>query len=162
MSSHPAVRTIRELQEVSQNDLAERTGAKNGVSMANDIEVIATNNAPVSVGPFSQATRAGGFIFCAGQGAFEPATGQLVEGGIKAQTRQVLRNLQAVLEAGGSGLDRVVKVTGFLSDWKYFREMNEAYAEFFTADRAPARSTVQGDRWPEGHLVAMEAIALAP
>jgi 2-iminobutanoate/2-iminopropanoate deaminase len=67
-----------------------------------------------------------------------------------------------VLKAAGSGLDRVVKVTVFLSDWKYFKEMNEAYAEFFPSDRAPARSTVQGDRWPEGHLVAIEAIALEP
>ena len=125
------------------------------------IEVISTSKAPKSVGPYSQATRAGGFIFCAGQGAFDPVTGQLVAGGIKEQTRQVLRNLQAVLEAGGSGLDRVVKVTVFLSDWKYFKEMNEAYAEFFGSDHPPARSTVQGERWPEGHLVAMEAIALA-
>lgn len=67
-----------------------------------------------------------------------------------------------MLTAGGSGLDRVVKVTVFLSDWKYSKEMNDAYAEFFSSDRAPARSTVEGDRWPEGHLVAMEAIALEP
>ena len=129
--------------------------------MATEIEVIATSGAPSAVGPYSQATRAGGFIFCAGQAAFDPATGQLVAGGIKEQTRQVLRNLQAVLEAGNSGLDRVVKVTVFLSDWKYFEEMNEAYAEFFGSDHPPARSTVQGQRWPEGHLVGMEAIALA-
>ena len=129
--------------------------------MSTKIEVISTGKAPKSVGPYSQATRAGGFIFCAGQGAFEPATGQLVAGGIKEQTRQVLRNLQAVLEAGGSGLDRVVKVTVFLSDWKYFKEMNEAYAEFFATDHPPARSTVQGERWPDGHLVAIEAVALA-
>jgi 2-iminobutanoate/2-iminopropanoate deaminase len=123
-------------------------------------EIISTSDAPKSVGPFSQGTRAGGFIFCAGQGAFVPSTGQLVAGGIKEQTRQVLRNIQAVLRAGGSDLDRVVKVTVFLSDWKYFKEMNEAYGEFFDTDRAPARSTVQGERWPEGHLVAIEAIAL--
>ena len=128
--------------------------------MANKIEVLSTNKAPKAVGPYSQATRGGGFIFCAGQGAFDPATGRLVPGGIKEQTRQVLRNLQAILEAGGSALDRVVKVTVFLSDWKYFKEMNEAYAEFFSLDHPPARSTVQGDRWPEGHLVAIEAIAL--
>jgi 2-iminobutanoate/2-iminopropanoate deaminase len=85
----------------------------------------------------------------------------LVEGGIKVQTRQVLRNLQAVLKAGGSGLDRVVKVTVFLSDWKYFKERTDAYAEFFSSDHPPARSTAQGDRWPEGSLVAIEAIALA-
>lgn len=130
--------------------------------MPEHFEVIATKSAPVSVGPFSQGTRARGFIFCSGQGAFDPATGQLVPGGIKEQTRRVLRNIEAVLAAGGSDLSRVVKVTVFLSDWKYFKDMNEAYAEFFRSDRAPARSTVQGDRWPEGHLVAMEAIALEP
>jgi len=130
--------------------------------MPENFEVIATKSAPVSVGPFSQGTRARGFIFCSGQGAFDPATGQLVPGGIKEQTRRVLRNIEAVLTAGGSDLGRVVKVTVFLSDWKYFKDMNEAYAEFFSSDRAPARSTVQGDRWPEGHLVAMEAIALEP
>jgi 2-iminobutanoate/2-iminopropanoate deaminase len=73
----------------------------------------------------------------------------------------VLRNLQTVLKVGGSRLDRVVKVAVFLSDWKYFREMNEAYAESLGGDHPPARSTVQGDGWPEGSLVAMEAIALA-
>ncbi len=122
-------------------------------------EVISTGKAPKAVGPYSQAIRAGDFIFCSGQGAFDPATGRLVDVGIKEQTRQVLRNLQTVLETAGSGLDRVVKVTVFLSDWKYFKEMNEAYAEFFKSN-PPARSTVQGDRWPEGHLVAMEAVAL--
>ena len=125
-----------------------------------DITVVATDNAPKSVGPYSQAIRAGDFIFCAGQGAFVPSTGKLVEGGIKEQTRQVLRNVQAVLESAGSGLDRVVKVSVFLSDWKYFKEMNDAYAEFFPSN-PPARSTIQGARWPEGHLVAIEAIALA-
>jgi len=124
------------------------------------IQIISTSAAPASLGPYSQATRAGGFIFCAGQGAFDPATGLLVEGGIKEQTRQVLRNLQAVLLAGGSDLHLVVKVTVFLSDWKYFNEMNEAFAEFFDSESPPARSTVQGDRWPEGSLVAIEAIAI--
>ena len=121
--------------------------------------VVSTDKAPKAFGPYSQAIRAGDFIFCAGQGAFDPVTGGLVEGGIKEQTRQVLRNLQAVLEAEGSGLDRAVKITVFLSDWKYFKEMNEAYAEFFKSN-PPARSTIQGERWPEGHLVAIDAIAL--
>lgn len=129
--------------------------------MSAKIEVISTSKAPKAVGPYSQGTRAEGFIFCAGQGAFDPVTGELVAGGIREQTRQVLRNIQAVLEAGGSGLDHVVKVTVFLSDWKYFKEMNEAYAEFFGTDHPPARSTVQGERWPEGHLVAIEAVALS-
>ncbi len=127
----------------------------------NEVDVISTSHAPATVGPYSQAIRAGGFVFCAGQGAFDPATGRLIEGGIKDQTRQVLRNLQAVLEAAGSGLDRVVKATVFLTDWKHFKEMNEAYAEFFGNGHPPARSTAQGARWPEGSLVAIEAIALA-
>lgn len=124
------------------------------------IEVISSPEAPKSVGPYSQATRAGDFIFCAGQAGFDPKSGRIVDGGIGEQTRQVLRNLSAVLEAAGSGLDRVVKVTVFLHDWKYFAEMNETYAEFFP-EQPPARSTVQGARWPEGSLVAIEAIALA-
>lgn len=123
-------------------------------------EVISTDKAPKSVGPYSQAIRAGNFIFVAGQGAFNPLTGVLVEGGIKEQTRQVLRNIQTILEAAGSNLERTVKVTVFLSDWKYFKEMNEAYAEFFKTN-PPARSTIQGERWPEGHLVAMDVIALS-
>jgi len=123
-------------------------------------EVVSTPRAPAPVGPYSQATRAGGFLFCAGQAAFDPETGRLVEGGAKEQTRQVLQNLRAVLEAAGSGLDRIVKITVFLSDWRNFPEVNAAYAEFFRAGSAPARSTVQGERWPPGSLVAMEAIAL--
>lgn len=125
-----------------------------------DIEIITSPGAPRPVGPYSQATRVGDLIFCAGQAALDPATGRLVEGGIREQTRRVLRNLEAVLQAAGSGLDRVVKTTVFLHDWKDFREMNETYAEFFPKN-PPARSTVQGSRWPEGSLVAMEAIALA-
>ena len=124
-----------------------------------DIEIVSTTNAPKAVGPYSQATRANGFVFCSGQGAVDPATGRLAEGGIRAQTAQVLRNLSAVLEAAGTNLGRVVKVTVFLHDWKYFKEMNEVFAEFFP-EKPPARSTVQGARWPDGALVVMEAIAL--
>lgn len=124
-----------------------------------DIEIISTPEAPKAFGPYSQATRAGGFIFCAGQGAVDPATGKLVEGGIKEQTRQVFRNLGAVLKAADSDLSRVVKVTVFLHDWKYFPEMNEVFGEIFTTN-PPARSTVQGARWPEGSLISIEAIAL--
>jgi 2-iminobutanoate/2-iminopropanoate deaminase len=129
--------------------------------MATKREVIRAEKAPKSVGPYSQGIRAGGFIFCAGQGAFDPVTGKLVPGGIKEQTRQTLRNLQAVLQAAGSDLGRVVKVTIFLADWQDFRGMNEVFAEFFGTEEPPARSTVQGERWPEGSLVAIEAIALA-
>jgi 2-iminobutanoate/2-iminopropanoate deaminase len=124
-----------------------------------NISVISSSDAPQAIGPYSQAIRAGDFIFCAGQAGIDPATGKIAEGGIRAQTAQVLRNLDTVLKAAGSSLKRVVKVTVFLHDWKYFKEMNETYAEFFT-ENPPARSTVQGARWPEGSLVAMEAIAV--
>ena len=124
-----------------------------------DFEVVSSPDAPRSVGPYSQASRAGQFVFCSGQGGFDPATMKLVDGGIREQTRQVLRNIDAVLRAADSDLSRVLKVTVFLHDWSYFKEMNEVFAEFFTTN-PPARSTVQGERWPEGSLVAMEAIAL--
>jgi 2-iminobutanoate/2-iminopropanoate deaminase len=123
-----------------------------------DIRVISTFDAPKAIGPYSQAIRVGDFIFCSGQAGFDPATGKIVDGGIRAQTAQTLRNLETVLKAGGSGLNRVVKVTVFLHDWKYFKEMNETYAEFFK-ENPPARSTVQGARYPEGSLVAMEVVA---
>lgn len=125
-----------------------------------DIEAIASPDAPQAVGPYSQAMRAGNFIFCAGQAGFDPQTGRIVDGGIRAQTAQALRNLSTILAAAGSDLRRVVKVTVFLHDWKYFQEMNETYAEFF-GDHRPARSTAQGERWPDGSLIAIEAIALA-
>lgn len=123
-----------------------------------DIRVISSSDAPKAVGPYSQAIRAGNFIFCSGQAGFDPTTGKIVDGGIRAQTAQTLRNLETVLKAADSGLNRVVKVTVFLHDWSYFKEMNETYAEFFK-ENPPARSTVKGERWPEGSLVAMEVIA---
>jgi 2-iminobutanoate/2-iminopropanoate deaminase len=124
-------------------------------------QTVPAEKAPKKMGPYTHGVRAGGLIYVSGQTAADPKTGLLVEGGIKEQTRQVLRNVQAVVEAGGSSLDRVVKVTVFLTDWKYYKEMNEAYAEFFDPNHQPARSTIQGARSPEGHLLAMEAIALA-
>lgn len=130
--------------------------------MQSKIEVIHPAAAPKPIGPYSHATRAGGFIFCSGTTAFDPANGQIVAGGIAEQTRQTLRNLQGILESAGSGLDRVVKVTVFLTDWKYFQEMNAAYAEFFGTENPPARTTAQGSRWPQEALLAMDAIALAP
>lgn len=124
------------------------------------IDIISGPNLPQTMGPYSQATRAGQFIFCAGQGGFDPTTGKLVEGGIREQTRQAIRNLRAVLEAAGSDLSHVVMVNVLLHEWVYFDEMNVAFEEFF-GQKAPARSTIRGERWPEGSLVAINAIAVA-
>lgn len=123
------------------------------------VEIISSPNFPQPIGPYSQATRAGQFIFCAGQGGTDPTTGKLVEGGIREQTRQTIRNLQAILEAAGSDLSHVTMVTVLLHDWKYFEGMNEVFEEFF-GKTPPARSTIPGERQPEGALVAMSAIAV--
>jgi 2-iminobutanoate/2-iminopropanoate deaminase len=123
-------------------------------------EVIAIEKAPTAVGPYSQAIRVGDFVFTAGQVAIDPALGKLVEGGIEEQTRQVLRNIAAVLEAAGSSLDKVVKTTVFLEDMGDFRAMNEVYAGFF-ANEPPARSTVEVTALALGALVEIDAIAIA-
>jgi 2-iminobutanoate/2-iminopropanoate deaminase len=122
------------------------------------IETVATSGAPRAIGPYSQALRAGGFLFTAGQVGFDPATGELVDGGIGEQTRQVLANIRAILEAGGSGLGQVVKTTVFLVDMADFAAMNEVYAEAFGAHR-PARSTVAVAALPRGARVEIEAVA---
>lgn len=124
------------------------------------VEIISSSDVPRSMGPYSQATRAGQFIFCAGQGGVDPTTGKLVEGGIREQTRQAIRNLQAILEEAGSDLSHVVMVTVMLHDWKYFEEMNAAFEELF-GQKPPARSTIRGERWPPGSLVAVNAIAVS-
>ena len=124
-------------------------------------EIISTDKAPAAVGPYSQAVRVGDFVFAAGQVAIDPAAGKLIEEGDgAAQTRQVLTNLSAVLEAAGSSLDRVVKTTVFLKDMGQFKAMNAVYAEFFPSD-PPARSTVEVAALPLGALVEIEAIAVA-
>jgi 2-iminobutanoate/2-iminopropanoate deaminase len=123
------------------------------------VECISSPDFPQTMGPYCQATRAGQFIFCAGQGGADPATGKLVVGGIREQTHQAIRNLQTILEAAGSDLSHVVMVTVLLHDWKYFEGMNGVFAEFF-GQKPPARSTIRGERWPEGALVAMSAIAV--
>ena len=122
------------------------------------IETVATSGAPRAIGPYSQALRAGGVLFTAGQVGFDPTTGELVDGGIAEQTRQVLQNIRAILEAGGSGLAQVVKTTVFLVDMADFGAMNEAYAEAFGAHR-PARSTVAVAALPRGARVEIEAVA---
>jgi 2-iminobutanoate/2-iminopropanoate deaminase len=123
-------------------------------------EIIKTEGAPAAIGPYSQAVRAGGFIFASGQIPFDPQTGAMVEGGIREQTEQVMRNLSAVLEAAGAGLDAVVKTTVFLADMNDFAAMNEVYARYFK-ENPPARATVQAARLPRDARVEIEVIALA-
>lgn len=123
-------------------------------------EVIRSEGAPLPIGPYSQAIRAGGLLFLAGQIPLDPSTGQLSGGDIKAQARRVLQNLAAVLEAAGSSMDRVVKTTIFLKDMNDFGPMNEEYASFFR-ELPPARSTVQVARLPRDVLIEIECIALA-
>ncbi len=120
---------------------------------------IATDAAPRAIGPYSQAVRVGELLFCSGQIPLDPATNQLVGGGIAAQTRQVLTNLQAVLAGAGATLDDVVKTTVFLADMNDFAAMNEAYAMFFSSP-APARSTVQAARLPRDARVEIDVIAV--
>ena len=125
--------------------------------MSQPIEVIATPAAPPAIGPYSQAIRAGDFVFVSGQVPVDVRTGQRAEG-IAGQTRQLIENLRAVLAAAGASLDRVVKVTVFLGRWEDFAAMNEVYASYF-GSTPPARSVVQGPRIPEGTLVGLEATA---
>jgi len=123
-------------------------------------KAIATQKAPAAIGPYSQGIVARGeLLFTAGQIAFDPATGELVKGDVKAQTRQAIENLRAILEAGGASLQTVVKTTVFLKDMGEFSMMNEVYGEFFTAP-APARSTVEVARLPRDARVEIEAIAV--
>ncbi len=121
-------------------------------------QVIHTNGAPKAIGPYSQAIQVGQLIFCAGQTPIDPATNTLIEGDIETQTRRVLQNLSAVLEAAGSSLDKVVKTTVFLFDMNDFQRMNAAYAEFFP-NNPPARSTIQVARLPRDARVEIELIA---
>jgi 2-iminobutanoate/2-iminopropanoate deaminase len=122
-------------------------------------EIIKTEGAPAAIGPYSQAVRAGGFIFCSGQIPTDPKTGEFVPGGVAEQTEQVMRNLMAVLEAAESGLDRIVKTTVFLADMNDFAAMNEVYGRYFQ-ENPPARATVQAARLPRDARVEIEAIAL--
>jgi len=122
-------------------------------------QIVQTDKAPGAVGPYSQGTRTGQLAFTAGQLPMDPATGKLVEGDIQEQTRQSLKNLQAVLEAAGAGLDTVMKTTVFLQDMGEFKLMNETYAGFFP-DNPPARSAVEVAALPLGARVEIEAIAL--
>src|SRR5437763_11726700 len=122
-------------------------------------EAVSTKEAPAAAGPYSQAIKAGGFVFAAGQIARDPATNKVVEGDVKAQTERVLKNLAAVLAAAGTSLDRSVKTTVFLRNIGDFQAMNEVYAKFFTG-APPARSTVQAVRPNQAALVELDVVAL--
>ena len=122
--------------------------------------IVATASAPQAIGPYSQAIVANGFVFASGQVPIDPATGQIIEGDIEAQTERVLKNLKALVEAAGTTLDRVVKTTVYLKDMNEFARMNAVYAKFFAAD-PPARSTVEVARLPKDVRIEVDLIALA-
>ena len=121
-------------------------------------EAISTPHAPAAIGPYSQAIRAGDYLFLSGQIPLDPATGDLVTGSIVDQTRRVFQNLQAVLEAAGASFDRVVKTTVYLADMAEFAAMNQIYGEHFSAP-APARATIQAAALPRGVKVEIDLIA---
>lgn len=120
---------------------------------------VSTSGAPAAIGPYSQAVIAGGFLFTAGQIALDPASGEIVDGGIEAQTERVLQNLAAVLAAAGTGWSSVVKTTVYLQDLGDFPTVNEIYARVL-GDARPARSTVQVSALPKASLVEIDAVAL--
>ncbi len=121
--------------------------------------VVATKKAPAAIGPYSQGIITGSLIFTSGQLPIDPETGELVEHRIELQTRRSLLNLKAILEEAGSGMEKIVKTTVFLSDMTNFAKMNEIYKEFFSDD-FPARSAVQVARLPKDAMVEIEAIAM--
>lgn len=126
--------------------------------MSQPLVQVSTPEAPAAIGPYSQAVRAGDFLFVSGQIPLDPTTGTITEGGITAQTHQVLQNLGAVLRAGGSGFDRVVKTTVYLADMADFSAMNEVYAGYF-ATPAPARATIQAAGLPRNVRVEIDLVA---
>ena len=122
-------------------------------------EAVSTPNAPKAIGPYSQAIKANGFVFISGQVAFDPATGNIIGGGIDEQTEQVLKNLSAILAAAGSGWEKVVKTTVYLKNMTEFAQMNQIY-EKFCKGAPPARSTVEVARLPKDVSVEIDVIAL--
>ena len=123
------------------------------------MDIISTDRAPQALGPYSQAIRANGFVFCSGQIPIDPAAGAVVATTVEDQTRQAITNLRQVLEAVGSGLDKVVKTTVFISDMNDFAALNAVYAEMF-GDTKPARSCVQAARLPKDVKLEIEAVAV--
>ncbi len=143
-------------KKVTKKPLARKTAPR---SRAPKRAVIATELAPKAIGPYSQAICVGDWVFAAGQAAIDPAAGKLIEGDVSAQTRRVLQNISAILEAAGTSPAKVVKTTVFLTDMANFKAMNEVYAEFFP-EHPPARSTVAVAGLPLGAQVEIECIAL--
>ncbi len=125
-----------------------------------NMETVKTATAPAAVGPYSQAVKIGDWLFCSGQIGLSPEDGKLVPGGVEAETRQALANLDAVLKAAGASLQSVVKTTVFMTDMKAFPTMNAVYAASFMTP-FPARSTVQVAALPKGACVEIEAVAHA-
>ena len=123
------------------------------------METVSTDKAPGAIGPYSQAIKANGMVFCSGQIPTDPATGNFASDQVAEQTEQVFKNLSEVLTAAGSSLAKVVKTTVFLADMNDFAEMNEVYSRFFTENR-PARATVQAARLPRDAKVEIECIAI--
>lgn len=123
-------------------------------------DVVATKDAPQAIGPYSQAIKANGLVFVSGQIALDPASGQIIPGDVAAQTERVLKNLEAILKAAGSGLERVVRTTVFLKNMGDFGAMNEVYGRFWKS-APPARSTVEVARLPKDVAVEIDVIALA-
>ena len=123
-------------------------------------EIISTHDGPKAIGPYSQAVKANGLVFVSGQVAIDPVTNTLVSGDIAFQTERVLKNVSGILQAAGSGLDKVVRSTVFLKNMGDFAAMNEVYGKYFTSD-PPARSTVEVARLPKDVLVEIDVIALA-
>src|SRR5688572_4491764 len=123
------------------------------------MELVSTDKAPGAIGPYSQAVKVNGMVFCSGQIPIDPLTGSFVSDNIAEQTEQVLKNLNAVLESAGSGLDRVVKTTVFLADMEDFAAMNEVYSKYFDGNK-PARATVQAARLPRDAKVEIECVAI--
>jgi 2-iminobutanoate/2-iminopropanoate deaminase len=121
-------------------------------------KIVSTEQAPKAIGPYSQAVIHNGLVFCSGQIPLDPATGQIIEGGVAVETERVLENLKAVLEASGSSLDRVLKTTVFLKDMADFPKMNEIYGRYFP-ENSPARSTLEVASLPRGAKVEIEAMA---
>ncbi|MBN2543657.1 RidA family protein [bacterium] len=122
------------------------------------MEIIYTSEAPAPVGPYSQAVKAGDFLFIAGQIPIDPSTNAFVEGGVAEQTKMVLQNLSKIVEAAGGSLKNIVKTTVFMTDLSKFSEMNDVYATFFT-ENPPARAAIEVKKLPKNALVEIQAIA---